>query len=93
MYHIFIHSSVNGYLSYSRFLSIVNSAAMDTRVYESFGNTIFPEYMPRSETAGSLIQFSSDTESCLTLCDLMDCSTPGLPVQHQLREFTQTHVH
>ena len=30
---------------------------------------------------------------CLTLCDPMDCSTPGLPVHHQLPEFTQTHVH
>ena len=39
------------------------------------------------------IQFSSVTESCLTLCDPMDCSIPGLPVHHQLLEFTQTHVH
>ena len=39
------------------------------------------------------IQFSSVTQSCLTLCDPMDCSTPGLPVHHQLLEFTQTHVH
>ena len=31
--------------------------------------------------------------SCLTLCNPMDCSTPGLPVHHQLLEFTQTHVH
>ena len=38
----------------------------------------------------SPVQFN---ESCLTLCDLMDCSTPGLPVHHQLPEFTQTHVH
>ena len=30
---------------------------------------------------------------CPTLCDLMDCSMPGLPVHHQLLEFTQTHVH
>ena len=37
--------------------------------------------------------FSSVTQSCLTLCDPMNCSTPGLPVQHQLLEFTQTHVH
>ena len=29
---------------------------------------------------------------CLTLCDPMDCSTPGVPVHHQLPEFTQTHV-
>ena len=32
-------------------------------------------------------------QSCLTLCKPMDCSTPGLPVHHQLPEFTQTHVH
>ena len=38
------------------------------------------------------IQFSSVTQSCLALCDPMDCSTPGLPVHHQLPEFTQTHV-
>ena len=40
-----------------------------------------------------LHQFSSVTQSCLTLCDPMNCSTPGLPVHHQLSEFTQTHVH
>ena len=39
------------------------------------------------------IQFSSVAQSCLTLCDPMDCSTPGLPVHHQLPEFTETHVH
>ena len=39
------------------------------------------------------VQFSSVTHSCLTLCDPMNHSTPGLPVHHQLPEFTQTHVH
>ena len=39
-----------------------------------------------------MIQFSSVAQSCLTLCDPMNHSTPGLPVHHQLREFTQTHV-
>ena len=39
------------------------------------------------------VQFSSVTQSCPTLCDPMDCKTPGLPVHHQLPEFTQTHVH
>ena len=38
-------------------------------------------------------QFSSLTQSCPTLCDPMNRSTPGLPVHHQLPEFTQTHVH
>ena len=41
----------------------------------------------------SFSQFSSVAQSCLTLCDPMNCSTPGLPVQHQLPEFTQTHGH
>ena len=39
------------------------------------------------------VQFSSVTQSCLTLCDPMNCSTPGLSVHHQLPEPTQTHVH
>ena len=38
-------------------------------------------------------RFSSVTQSCPTLCDPMDYSTPELPVHHQLLEFTQTHVH
>ena len=41
----------------------------------------------------SSVQFSSVTQSCPTLCDPMNCSTPALPVHHQLPEFTQTHVH
>ena len=39
------------------------------------------------------LQFSSVTQSSLTLCDPMDCSTPGFLVHHQLPEFTQTQVH
>ena len=38
-------------------------------------------------------QFSSVTQSCPTLCDPMDCSTPGFPVHHQFSELTQIHVH
>ena len=44
-------------------------------------------------TASSTYQFSSVTQSCPTLCDPMNHSTPGLPVHHQLPEFIQTHVH
>ena len=40
-----------------------------------------------------VFQFSSVTQSCLTLCDPVDCSTPGIPDHHQLPEFTQTHAH
>ena len=39
------------------------------------------------------VPFSSVTQSRLALCDPMHCSTPDLPVHHQLPEFTQTHVH
>ena len=39
------------------------------------------------------IQFSSVAHLCPTLCDPMDCSTPGFPAHHQLPEFTQNHVH
>ena len=41
----------------------------------------------------SSVQFSSVAQSCLTLCNPMNCSTPGLLVHHQLLGFTQTHVH
>ena len=40
-----------------------------------------------------IYQFSLVTQLCPTLCDPMDWGTPGLPVHHQLPEFTQTHVH
>ena len=39
------------------------------------------------------VQFSSVAQSCLTLCNPMNHSTPGLPVHHQHLEFTQTHIH
>ena len=41
----------------------------------------------------SSVQFNSVAQSCPTLCDPMNRSTPGLPIHHQLPEFTQTHVH
>ena len=46
-----------------------------------------------NQNSFSSVQFSSVAQSCLTLCDPMICSTSGLPVHHQLSEFTQTHVH
>ena len=42
---------------------------------------------------GRPVQFSSVAQSCPTLCNLMNRSTPGLPVHHQLPEFTHTHIH
>ena len=51
--------------------------------------------IPRNDVlpATGSLQFSSVDQSCPTLCDRMNCSTPGLFVHHQLPEFTQTHVH
>ena len=40
-----------------------------------------------------IVHFSPVIQLCPTICDPMDCSTPGLPVHHQLPELTQTHVH
>ena len=45
------------------------------------------------KNVGWYFQFSSVAQSCPTLCDPMNRSTPGLPVHHKLLEFTQTHVH
>ena len=64
-----------------------------------------PLFCPRAPTLSALLhasnlnwslfsaQFSLVTQSSITLCDPMDCSTPGLPVHHRLLELTQTHVH
>ena len=51
------------------------------------------EKSEKCDLPSGLDQFSSVSQLCLTLCDPMNCSTPGLPVHHQLLEFTQTHVH
>ena len=47
----------------------------------------------RYDLATESDQITSVTQSCPTLCDPMNRSTPGLPVHHQFLEFTQTHVH
>ena len=47
----------------------------------------------REATKQCSVQFRSFAQLCPTLCEPMNCSTPGLPVHHQLLEFTQTHVH
>ena len=64
----------------------------------SFSNAPGPSNVPLSQLFTLLapkvsVQFSSVAQSCLTLCNPMNRSAPGLPVHHQLPEFTQTHVH
>ena len=56
---------------------------------KSSGNTHWQE----PSASGRGLQFSSVAQLCPTLCNPMNLSTPGLPVHHQLLEFTQTHVH
>ena len=50
-------------------------------------------YFTRNEDFDVVNHLKLISQLCLTLSDPMDCSTPGLPVHHQLLEFTQTHVH
>ena len=65
-----------------------NSISMQKGSFEhSDTNTSLPHLQHHS------VQFSSVAQSCPTLCDPMNRSMPGLPVHHQLPEFTQTHVH
>ena len=63
-------------------------------LFHVFSN-ILPPSLEQKTPSGYVppVQFSSVTQLCPTLCDLMDCSMPGLPIHHQLLEFTQTHVH
>ena len=53
----------------------------------------FPYLSPEKKVKVVSVQFSSVAQLCPALCDPVNHSTPGLPVHHQLREFTQTHVH
>ena len=66
----------------SRYFSLWRSERKPKKCYTNFSSVQF-----------SSVQFSSFAQSCPTLCDLMNCSMSGLPVHHQLPEFTQTHVH
>ena len=67
-------------------------------IFLKFILIIWPEwgnfsYLLNSMNPVPIVQFSSVTQSCPTLCDPMNRSMPGLPVHHQLPEFTQIHVH
>ena len=70
-----------------RFLALTWSSLLYPHLYIILTGH-FHLYIPQALS----VQFSSVAQSCPTLCDPMDCSTPGFPVHHQLPEFTQTHV-
>ena len=60
----------------------------------SYETNIYPSGSPRLQRLClKFSEFSSVAQSCLSLCNPMNCSTPGLPVHHQLPEPTQTHIH
>ena len=62
------------------------------RFYEDLPDLL--ELTPKKDVLFIIeVQFSSFIQLCPTLCDPMNCSTPGLPVHHHLPEFTQSHVH
>ena len=66
----------------------VDNGLVDT---EQEGESGWSERVALKHTCS--VQFSSVAQSCPTLLDPVDCSTPGLPVHYQLPEFTQTHLH
>ena len=91
-------SSVHG-ISQTRILEWVaisfsrrSSRPRDRTCISCLAGGPFPTEPPRKPPM-LLVQFSSVTQSCPTLCDPTNRSMPGLPVHHQLPEFTQTHVH
>ena len=63
------------------------------REYRCFGRSISQSKRWLFKLNECSVQLSSVAQLCTTLCDPMDCSTPGFPVHHQLLDFAQTHVH
>ena len=87
----FVLESLAATLQDGFIVTVLSQERMRSRALPT-GDTIVA-FLAASQFFLHRVQFSSVVKSCLTLCDPMDCSTPGLPVHHQLPEFTQTHVH
>ena len=91
-----LHRSPRIWWSLLQFLAEPSALQLDH--YQTLPVTSFPVpvtnmWEKRPTKPFSSVQFSSVAQSCLTLFDPMNRSTPGLPVHHQLLQFTQTHVH
>ena len=93
--HALQHTRLLCLLLSPRFCS--NSCLLSQRCYLVLSSTTFSSSFPfsfnRTQHQGNMYQFSSVVQSYLTLGDPMNCSMPGLPVHHQIPEFTETHVH
>ena len=76
-------------------LHLVNLPLIDIWLFPTSSNIniLTPNITACIHLHNYMIQFSSVTQSCLTLCEPMDCSMLGFPVHHQLLELAQTHVH
>ena len=81
---------VNSFFTFTDFLPSPGSGRRSSLCSDVDSLQIFPCIFSSSNTL--TIQFSSVAQSCLTVCDPMNRSMPGLPVYHHLPEFTQTHV-
>ena len=75
------------------YTSAFHNQLADSRLWKFSASIIKWHSSSESLSLGIETSVSSITQSCLTLCEPMDCSTPGFPVHHQLPELTQTHVH
>ena len=87
------HSSgVSPFLSCTRFTSRTHQSLPVSVSQPLPSLASLPPHLPQPPPSCASVQFRS-VQLWPTLCDPMDCRTPGLPVHHQLPEFTQTHVH
>ena len=75
--------------------SFILPSAPGNMCYSTCSGSVPPSspQTPVNPPGFSSVQLSSVAQSCPTLCDPMDCGMPGLPVHHQLSEYTQTQVH
>ena len=82
------------YLVHLFLICVCNTTVAPNKIMLSLTPWFFPIAFSEDNLWEYLtFQLSSVAQSCPTLCDPMNRSTPGLPVHHQLPEFTQTHVH
>ena len=99
---VFLKVGSMGFPTYKAW-SLGSWMALSSDFYPCLYHLIFLSYSGNQRTKSPMsivfyslrntVQFSSVAQSCPTLCDPMNHSMPGLPVHHQLPEFTQTHIH
>ena len=80
-------------LSYVQFFVTPWTVAHQAPLSMEFSRQEYWSGVPFTTPGHLSLQFSSVAQSCPTLCDPMNRSSPDLPIHHQLPEFTQTHVH